>query len=207
MDIVFRRRVAPLLAAAAAWFVPVATAGVGLSTVMPPEAAFAADRFASVGGGWKTYINERFGTRLEYPAGTFKASARPKNGDGRRFTSPDATLEVYAFPNSGRETASSMKRRLIGSQGYDRVTYARSGSAWLVLSGFRGKNIFYEKYFFHGATIQGFGMEFPRSAKPRYAPIVERVENSFHAGGGGQVSKAEAESEGQAEGGLRSLRP
>lgn len=205
MSMVFRR-LTPFLAAAA-WLVPVGVAGIAASTVLSPQTTLAADRFASAGGGWKTYVNERFGTRLEYPAATFKPSARPKNGDGRRFTSPDATLEVYAFPNSGGETASSMKRRLIGSQGYDRVTYARSGSAWLVLSGFRGRNIFYEKYFFHGATIQGFGMEFPRSAKPRYAPIVERVENSFHAGGGDQMSKAEAESEGQAEGGLRSLIP
>ena len=200
------RRLAPLLAVAA-WLVPVGAAGFGLSTVLPPGVALAADRFEQAGGGWKTYVNERYGTRLEYPAATFKPSAAPKNGDGRRFTSPDATLEVYAFPNKGRETASSMKRRLIGSQGYDRVTYARSGSAWVVLSGFRGRNIFYEKYYFRGATIQGFGMEFPRSAKPRYAPIVERVENSFHAGGGVQMSNAETESAGQAEGGLRSLNP
>ncbi len=50
------------------------------------------------------------------------------------------------------------------------------------MSGYRGDNIFYEKYFFQNETVSGFGMEFPASAKPRYAPIVERIEDSFEAG-------------------------
>ena len=30
-----------------------------------------------------------------------------------------------------------------------------------MLSGYRGDNIFYEKYFFRGDTVHGFGIEFP----------------------------------------------
>jgi hypothetical protein len=139
------------------------------------------DRFEPEGGGWQSYVNGRFGTSLDFPAKMFRPSPPPENGDGRRFTSPDATLEVYAFNNVNQETARSMKRRLVGSEGYRQVTYSPTGPGWLVLSGFRGKNIFYEKYFFRGDTIQGFGIEFPRAAKPRYAPVIERIENSFRA--------------------------
>jgi len=52
-----------------------------------------------------------------------------------------------------------------------------------VLSGFRGDMIFYEKYLFRGGIVVAFGMEFPGARKPFYAPIVERIEDSFRAGG------------------------
>lgn len=142
-----------------------------------------ADRFEDVGGGWQAYVNERFGTRLIFPSGFTPAEA-PENGDGRRFESEDATLEVYAWENIDGENAASLKKRLIGTEGYTNVTYSPSGRSWLVISGFRGENIFYEKYFFRADTIHGFGMEFPRSEKPRYAPIVEEIEDSFRAGWG-----------------------
>jgi hypothetical protein len=51
-----------------------------------------------------------------------------------------------------------------------------------VLSGFRGDRIFYEKYFFRGENVHAFGIEFPAERKPFYAPIIERMENSFRAG-------------------------
>jgi hypothetical protein len=143
------------------------------------DPALAADRFEPIGGGWQLYVNERFGTSLAYPADIFAPADPPENGDGRRFLASDAALEVYAWNNIDDETAASLKRRLRGSAGYERVTYSPSGADWLVLSGFRGRNIFYEKYVFDGAAVHGFGIEFPAAAKSRYAPIIERIEDSF----------------------------
>jgi hypothetical protein len=158
-------------------------AGVAISGM--PTRAPAADRFEPAGAGWEVYVNERFGTSFTFPADVFAPADPPANGDGRRFISPDATLEVYAWNNVDRETAGTLKHRLTGSQGYDRVTYSPAGADWLVLSGYRGKNIFYEKYFFRGDIVHGFGIEFPASAKPHYAPIIERIEDSFRAGDSG----------------------
>ena len=141
-----------------------------------------ADRFEPAGGGWERYVNERFGTSLEFPADIFTPAEAPANGDGRRMQSEDATLEIYTWHNADGETAASLKRRLVGTEGYENVTYSPSGASWLVISGYRGDNIFYEKYFFQNDMVSGFGMEFPKAAKPRYAPIVERVEDSFRAG-------------------------
>ncbi|MDQ3674415.1 MAG: hypothetical protein M3365_08575 [Gemmatimonadota bacterium] len=145
------------------------------------DPAAAQDSFIQAGDGWATYVNERFGTSLAVPA-DFTPAAAPENGDGRRFTSEDATLEVYAWDNVDGETAGSLKSRLIGSEGYSDVTYSPSGRSWLVVSGYRGDNIFYEKYFFRGDTVHGFGMEFPSSEKPYYEDIVEEIEDSFRAG-------------------------
>ena len=75
-----------------------------------------------------------------------------------------------------------MKRRTIGSEGYERVTYSPSGDTWLVVSGFRGDRIFYEKFSFKDGVISAFGVEFPTGEKPFYSPIVERIEDSFRAG-------------------------
>ena len=152
---------------------------VGQALTQP---VLAQDAFLAGGDGQVTYVNERFGTSLAFPADVFEPEPPPQNGDGRRFTAADAALEVYAWENLDSETAISLKNRLVGSQGYTDVTYSPSGPNWLVLSGFRGDNIFYEKYFFRDDVIHGFGMEFPASAKPRYAPIVESVEDSFKAG-------------------------
>jgi hypothetical protein len=146
-----------------------------------PAAAFAADRFVPTGDGWETYINGRFGTSFVFPADVFTPADPPANGDGRRFLSPDATLELYAWENVDSETAASLEARLVGSEGYEEVTYSPSGGSWLVISGYRGDDIFYEKYFFRGDTIHGFGIEFPAEAKPTYAPIIERIEDSFRA--------------------------
>ena len=141
-----------------------------------------ADRFLPAADGWQTYVNDRFGMRFDYPAGIFAAAPPPDNGDGRTFTSGDATLQIFAFHNTGGENAGSLKARLIGSEGYENVTYSPSGGSWLVISGFRGDDIFYEKYFLAGGVISAFGMEFPAARKPYYAPIVERIEDSFRAG-------------------------
>jgi hypothetical protein len=147
-----------------------------------PGAASAEDQFTPAEDGWKVYVNDRFGTSFVFPAELFTPEAAPENGDGRRFVAHDANLEIYAWDNTDGENAESLKRRLVGSEGYHDVTYSPSGRNWLVISGYRGENIFYEKYFFRADVVHGFGMEFPREAKPRYAPIIERIEDSFRAG-------------------------
>lgn len=140
-----------------------------------------ADSFIRLGDGWQTYINARYGTQLDYPADVFAPGIPPENGDGLQFRSPDATLEVFAFQNIDHDLPATLKRRLVGGAGYANVTYSPQGENWLVLSGLRGETVFYEKYLFRGSVVHAFGLEFTESAKPRYSPIVERMENSFKA--------------------------
>lgn len=155
---------------------------LAVSFVLAAGGQALADQFRSAAGGWQTYVNDRFGTRLDFPPNVFVPGSVPDNGAGLRFAASDAELEIYSFLNTEGETPASLKRRLVGAQGYTDVTYSPSGDSWLVLSGYRGPTIFYEKYFFVGGVVSGFGMEFPADRKPFYAPIIERMEDSFRAG-------------------------
>jgi hypothetical protein len=141
-----------------------------------------ADQFLPAADGWQTYVNDRFHMRFDYPAEIFSPEAPPENGDGRRFSGGEASLEIVAWHNIDRETPSSLKSSMVGSEGYTDVTYSPKGNTWLVLSGFRGDRIFYEKYAFNDGIVTGFGIEFPAGRKPYYSPIVERIEDSFRAG-------------------------
>ncbi len=141
-----------------------------------------ADQFLPGAGGWRTYVNDRYGMRFDYPADIFTPEAPPQNGDGQAFTAKDASLEIWASHNVDGETPVSFRTHLTGTQGYENVTYSPSGETWLVVSGFRGNDIFYEKYFFRDGVISAFGIDFPKEQKPFYSPIVERIENSFKAG-------------------------
>lgn len=141
-----------------------------------------ADKFINKGDGWQTYINERFGMRFDFPASIFAPQEPPANGGGRSFLAGDAELIIYALHNIDEETPASFKQRMAETEGYEDVTYSPSGKTWLVLSGFRGDHIFYEKYMFKDGVISAFGIDFPKEQKPFYVPIVERIENSFKPG-------------------------
>lgn len=155
---------------------------LALFLLLAGSAAAAADQFIPHGDGWQTYANSRYGIRLDFPGDLFRPEAAPENGDGRVFDAANATLQVHAFHNIEGDTPRSLKRRTVGSEGYEDVTYQASGGSWLVLSGYRGDMIFYEKFAFRDGVISAFGIEFPRDQKPFYSPIVERIEDSFHAG-------------------------
>ena len=141
-----------------------------------------ADQFLPASGGWQTYINDRFGVSFDFPADVFEPQPPPDNGDGRSFRSESATLQIVAFHNIDGQSPSALKRELLDGDGYEDVTYSPSGETWFVLSGFRGDNIFYEKYLFNDDVVSVFGIEFPTAEKPYYAPMIERIEDSFEAG-------------------------
>jgi hypothetical protein len=135
---------------------------------------------------WKLYLNARFGTAAEYPAERFRPENPPENGDGQSFTAKDgATLAIFASLNVEDDTPASYEAFLrSGSSDYSEVTLRTSGSNWLVLSGYRGASIFYEKYIFtkrkDADLIHAFVITYGRDAKAAYDPIVARMARTLH---------------------------
>jgi len=140
-----------------------------------------ADRLVPRGDGWQTYVNDHFGMQFDIPA-DFRPAAPPEDGGGRSFDKGNALIYIFASQNTDGDTPASFQRQMAGTQGYEHVTYSPAGQSWLVISGFRGDRIFYEKYFFRDGLISAFGMDFPKEDKPLYAPVIERIEDSFKAG-------------------------
>jgi hypothetical protein len=136
---------------------------------------------------WRTYVNERFGTAIEYPGSIFKAEPWPDNGDGLVFKSRDgAEFTVSASYNALSDNVQSLEQSLRhpasgGPDQYTNVTYRLSQPGLLVLSGFRGDRVYYEKFLFGRSqeTIHQFAIVYPRATKSIYDPIVERMSKSM----------------------------
>jgi hypothetical protein len=136
---------------------------------------------------WRTYVNERFGSRIEYPADIFSPQPPPENGDGRRFKARDAaeftiSAGYNVIPDTLQSLEDSLRHPEAGSpDDYANVTYRLSKGNVLVLSGFRGDKVYYDKFVFtkDQGTIHHFAITYPASAKSTYDPIVERMSKSM----------------------------
>jgi len=138
---------------------------------------------------WVTYVNDRFGFSLRYPADVFAPERRSEAGDGEVFvaTQGHGRLLVGAFENRDGHSVASY-RDLIRSQSYAdyEVSYAPRGQTWFVLSGESADKVFYEKVMFscQGRVINSFALVYPIERKRQFDPIVERIENTFRPGPG-----------------------
>ncbi len=135
---------------------------------------------------WKLYVNDRFGTAAEYPADRFHPGRPPDNSDGQSFTADDgAALAIFAHLNVDNDKPAHYEAVLrSGSSDYSGgVTYRATGSNWLVLSGYRGDLIFYEKYIFAKGkdidVIHAMVVTYRRDTKAIYDPIAARMAKSL----------------------------
>jgi hypothetical protein len=140
---------------------------------------------ASALEGWATYVNDRFGFSVSYPADVFAMQPPPENNDGRTLISADsAKILVFAGYNVDKQTLQSKRASLTGGD-YPRITYNATGRDWFVVSGHRTiggvDSIFYEKYIVSTGsdTIDSLIVTYPAALKARYDPSVDRVAASF----------------------------
>ena len=133
---------------------------------------------------WTVYEDDQFGCVLDYPAGLFHAEV-PNPDEPRRFSSPDT--DVY-FRIKGVENASgwspqAIREKYLSADMPGDVTYDRTKSDFVVLSGYRGQSIFYTKVAVstdrHSACI--FEITYPREQKKAFDKIVTRMSRSLRS--------------------------
>ena len=74
---------------------------------------------------WTTYVNDRFGTSLSYPAAVFVPQPPPENDDGRTLVAADgAKILVFAGANVANDTLASKRASLTGGD-YERIEALR----------------------------------------------------------------------------------
>lgn len=132
------------------------------------------------GPRWQAYVHPQFGTRIAVPADILPGSEAVASGAA--FFNRNARLEVSARRVPGVASAGDLRRLIAGTPGYERVTYNVGGGSWLVVSGYRGERIFYEKFHIARGAVQGFSFQYPAAQRSLYDPLVEAMENSFRPG-------------------------
>lgn len=157
-----------------------AIAGLTAATALAATPFLVPTAAAAAPKGWTTYADPRSGARLAYPEKLFPQEAPLAYGTA--FVGDEARLELSARAVEGVDDAADLRALMRGTGGYENVTYSPQGKNWLVVSGYRGSDIFYEKFFVRGDTVQGFSLQYPAAKRGIFDSVVEGVENSFRAG-------------------------
>ncbi len=179
-----RHRVLPLLLTGV-----MLAARAGSGPMIAPAAAAVATAAGPQAGqeDWTVYMNPRFGTTIDYPAGIFSQRDRaPENGDGQTFRSADgrAKLSVYGTHNVEDDTPRSYLDKYVDRQG---VSYQRVTARFYAVSGIRDGVIFYQRCNFPdppGDIIDCMDVSYPAAQKTAWNPIVARLSRSLRAGQG-----------------------
>jgi hypothetical protein len=138
---------------------------------------------------WRVYVNDRFGTRVEYPADvlipieTSDDGDGKEVGDGQRFLSPDKKIRatVYAGFNVDHISVDRLYAAAIYDVRKARITYRSRGPTWFVLSGFKKSNAYYYKVMFSKdyRTVHTLEITYPATEKPTYDPLTLRMADSL----------------------------
>lgn len=146
----------------------------------------AATHAASAQDIYRIYRNARYGTTVLYPANLVAPQPESANGDGRKFVSRDGQIEVTSYAFRGRlgRSARGEMNRAVSDWKRDRarVTYAKNGASWFVLSGYLGADIFYEKTLLRNGVFHTLIWQYPQNLKRRLDASLTRSAAAFSAG-------------------------
>lgn len=131
--------------------------------------------------GWSTFRGER-GLVTQYPAGIFDVVAGPtERGKGRKFKSSEGPYEFAAYSLQNASYLSPrdyLRKHLVVDP--SSMVYRRVTNRFFVLSSVRNNRIFYSRCNF-SARINCIYLEYPRSEKVTWDPIVTRISHSLRS--------------------------
>jgi hypothetical protein len=130
---------------------------------------------------WSVYVNDRYGTSADTPAGWVEQPA-PDNDDGRVFKRRDgrATLIVNGGFVSEDTPAAAIESRAQPEEG-ERVTLSKKSARSVTVSGFKGDQIFYRHMILTCSDQVWNHVEFiyPAAEKAAFDPLVAHVAASL----------------------------
>jgi hypothetical protein len=131
---------------------------------------------------YKTYHNQRFGYRIDYPA-DLRPQPEPENGDGRRFVSPDGQTVLTVFAGYAAAENGLAKRRKVAREDWQQQQAAftldqltRSG---YVMSGRAKGRIFYEYTVCKSYMLTTFVWEYPAARKAAMDAVIQHTVQSL----------------------------
>jgi hypothetical protein len=131
---------------------------------------------------WGVYEDVEHGCRLDYPRALFSRDPE-EPGEPQRFSGEDDStfFRVMGAENTSKWTPADIRQKYLRADMPGDITYERTKSEFLVLSGYREEAIFYTKVAVsddhHVACI--LDITYPRSRKKEFDRIVTRMSHSF----------------------------
>jgi hypothetical protein len=138
--------------------------------------------------GWQRYFDESYSFEVDLPLGLFEASEDSSRGLRFHEISGFGEIQVYGADNPRGLPPRAFVTALEDAERIAEVTYRAEGQSWFVLSGYYADDeglgeplIFYTKFMFSAdrSRLAAFEISFPARQKPRFADMVERIEDSF----------------------------
>lgn len=131
---------------------------------------------------YRTYANERFGFRIDYP-NTFITRSGDQDENGLTATSADgaASLVVSGDINAAQLTAKDVYDEVVRSVKGE-LGYHRLGGSWFVVTWVDSGQIVYRKTFVGTGSLNSFTFTFPDNQRFTYEPVITRIEKSFRPG-------------------------
>ncbi len=134
---------------------------------------------------WTRYQDGVDRCRLDYPDGLFDLGAIDAE-NVQWFSGPgkNTYFRVNSLSNEEQLTPRQIRAEYLKEKGKADLVYERTKTDFLVLSGFRGSNIFYTKVTLSpdNETICVLHISYPRKAKRAFDAVVTRMSRSFNAG-------------------------
>jgi hypothetical protein len=134
---------------------------------------------------WERYESEVHHCSLDYASNLF-ALGELDSEDYLRFSGPDKDtyFRVTGISNEEKLTPAEIRAEYVKEKGKADLVYERTKTDFLVLSGYRGNNIFYTKIALspNNENICVLHISYPRKAKRAFDAVVTRTSRSFAAG-------------------------
>jgi hypothetical protein len=132
---------------------------------------------------WKTYVDEQYGTSVEYPSWFSVLDGQPELGPGERRVTTDgrAEIEIYSLSNPDHDTPSEYLAKTLRLSPAA-VHYKRVTGRFFVLSAIKHGKIRYTRCNFSktgGGAIHCVYLGYPPSEKRAWDNIVTRVSFSL----------------------------
>jgi hypothetical protein len=130
--------------------------------------------------GWRQYIDERTGTRVDFPSALFSVDGgTTERGVGRVFESDDgrAKFSAYALENEEGDTPRSYLRKFL-KVNPSTIDYRRVTDRFFAVSGVRNGEVYYSRCNFHG-TMHCIYISYPQRELRAWDRIVTRISMSL----------------------------
>lgn len=130
--------------------------------------------------GWQAYLDERTGTRVDFPASVFSVAAgEPERGTGRVFETVDgrAKFSAYSLDNAEGDTPRSYLRKFLKVDP-SRIDYRRVTDRFFAVSGIRDGEVYYSRCNFRG-RMHCIYIAYPERELRAWDGIVTRISLSL----------------------------